>query len=62
MLIHTWNQHPNMQANKLKCKVSFACPALNQCTIHEVYASRNNILLGHKSDVLKVMHNITLST
>ena len=32
MLIHTWNEQPNMQANKLKCKVSFACPTLNQCT------------------------------
>ena len=24
MLIHTWNEQPDMQANKLKCKVSFA--------------------------------------
>ena len=53
MLIHIWNEHPNMQANKLKCKVSSACLTLNQCTKHEVYASRNKILLGHKSDVLK---------
>ena len=32
MLIHTWNEQPDTQANKLKCKVSFACPTLNQCT------------------------------
>ena len=32
MLIHTWNEQPDMQAKKLKCKVSFACPTLNQCT------------------------------
>ena len=34
MLIYTWNEHPNMQADKLICKVSFACPAFNQCTKH----------------------------
>ena len=32
MLIYTWNKQPDMQANKLKCKVSFACLTLNQCT------------------------------
>ena len=32
MLIHTWNEQPDMKANKLKCKVSFACQTLNQCT------------------------------
>ena len=32
MLIYTWNKQPDMQANKLKCKVSIACPILNQCT------------------------------
>ena len=31
MLIHTRNEQTDMQANKLKCKVSFACPTLNQC-------------------------------
>ena len=30
MLIHTWNEQQDMQANKLKCKVSFVCPTLNQ--------------------------------
>ena len=30
MLIHTWNEQPDMQAKKLKCKVSFACPTLNR--------------------------------
>ena len=30
-----------------------ACPTHDQCKIHEVYASRNKILLGHKSEVLK---------
>ena len=52
MLIHIWNEHLDMQANKLKCKVSFPCPTLNQCT-KNIYASRNKILLGHKSDVLQ---------
>ena len=47
MLIHTLNEQPNMRANKLKCKI---CPTLNQCTIHKVYASRNKILQGHKSE------------
>ena len=32
MLIHTWNEQLDMQANKLKYKVSFACSTLNQCT------------------------------
>ena len=32
MLIHIWNKHPDMQANKLKREVSFACPTLNQYT------------------------------
>ena len=32
MLIHIWNEHSDMQANKLKREVSFACPTLNQCT------------------------------
>ena len=32
MLIHVWNEQLDMQANKLKCKVSFAYPTLNQCT------------------------------
>ena len=32
MLIHTQNEQSDMQANKLKYKVSFACPTLNQCT------------------------------
>ena len=31
MLIHIWNEHPEMQANKLKHEVSFTCPTLNQC-------------------------------
>ena len=36
MLIHIWNEHPDIQANKFKCKVLFACPTLNQCTKHEI--------------------------
>ena len=32
MLIHPWNEQPDMQTNKLKCEVSFECPTLNQCT------------------------------
>ena len=40
MLIHARNEHSDMQANKLICKVSFACPTLNQRKIHEVFASR----------------------
>ena len=32
MLIHTWNEQPDIQSNKLKCKISFACPTLHQCT------------------------------
>ena len=32
MLIHTWNEKPDMRANKFKRKVSFVCPTLDQCT------------------------------
>ena len=32
MLIHTWNEQPDMRANKFKRKVSFVCPTLDQCT------------------------------
>ena len=41
MLIHTQNEHPDIQANKLKCKVSFACPTLNQCTKHVCIQEQN---------------------
>ena len=30
MLIHTRNEHPDMQAKKAQCKETFACPTLNQ--------------------------------
>ena len=33
-----------------------ACPTHDQCKIHEVYASRNKILLGHKCEVLKTYY------
>ena len=32
MLIHTWNEQPDMRANKFNRKVSFVCPTLDQCT------------------------------
>ena len=37
MLIHTWNEQQDMQANKLKCKVSFVCPntqPMNTTSMH----------------------------
>ena len=37
---------------------SLVCPTHDQCKIHEVYASGNKILLGHKCDVLKTYYNI----
>ena len=43
------NDHPNMQSIKHNNIRINACPTLDQCKIHEVYASRNKILLGHKS-------------
>ena len=33
-----------------------ACPTHDQCKIHIVYTSRNKILLGHKSKVLKTYY------
>ena len=43
------NDHPNMQSIKHNSIRINVCPTLNQCKIHEVYASRNKMLLGHKS-------------
>ena len=43
------NDHPNMQSIKYNSIRINACPTHDQCKIHEVYASRNKILLGHKS-------------
>ena len=39
-----------------------ACPTHDQCKIHEVYASTNKILLGHKCEVLKTYWQYLKST
>ena len=41
VLIHTWNEHKDIQVNKHKARYLYA-QTLNQCIIHKVYASRNN--------------------
>ena len=41
VLIHTWNEHKDIQVNKHKAR-TLVCSTLNQCIIHKVYASRNN--------------------
>ena len=59
MLIHTRNEHLDMQANKLNAKyylhVQHSTNAITQenC-IKDIKSNK-----GHKSDVLKEMHNIT---
>ena len=47
MFIHTWNEHLDIQANKLSAN---HLHAQHQSTVHKVYASWNKILLGHKSE------------
>ena len=40
MNIYQVNAHPDMQCNEDQSQWSIACPTLNQCKIHEVFASR----------------------
>ena len=49
---HLASVHPDMQIKSNHLWL-LACPTHNQCKIHEVYAARNKILLGHKCEVLK---------
>ena len=51
MLIHIWNEYLDMQANKLNAKYHFHVQ--HSTNAQNMYASRNKILLEHKSDVLK---------
>ena len=55
MIIHTRNEHPNMQANKLNAK--YHLHVQHSTNAQNIYASWNKILLGHKSDVLKGKKN-----
>ena len=41
VLIHTWNEHKDIQVNKHKARHLYA-QTLNQCIAHKAYASRNN--------------------
>ena len=50
-----------MQANKLKCKVLFAYPTLNQCTKTCMHLGTKSYY-GTRVRVLKVMHDKTTST
>ena len=50
MLIYIRNEHPDMQANKFKAK--YHLHVQHSTNAQNMYASRNKILLGHKSDVL----------
>ena len=40
MIIHTRNEHPDIQANKLNAKISFACPTHNRYKNTKIVASR----------------------
>ena len=51
MLIHTRNEHPDMQVNKHNTKYHLHVP--HSTNAQNIYASRNKTLQGHKSDVLK---------
>ena len=51
MLISKWNDHPKAQANKLNAK--YHLHVQHSTNAQNIYASRNKILLGHKSEVLK---------
>ena len=48
MLIHTWNEHPDIQDNKLNANHLYAQHSTNAQYIK--YASRNKILQWHKSE------------
>ena len=58
---HLASVHLNMQT-KSNHLWSLVCPTHDQCKIHEVYTSRNKILLGHKRDVLKTYWQYLKST
>ena len=57
MIIHTRNEHPDMQANKLNAKyhlhVQYSTDTTTQGNCTKDIKSNK----GHKSDVLKEMHN-----
>ena len=40
MIIHTRNEHSDMQANKLNAKISFTCPTHNRYKNTKVVAPR----------------------
>ena len=61
MIIYIWNEHPDMQANKLKREVSFACPTLNQCMQTSMHLGTRSYQ-GIRIRVLEVMHDKTTST
>ena len=48
ILIHTWNEHPDIQANKLNANHLHAQHSTN--AQYKVYASKYKILQGHKSE------------
>ena len=51
MLIHKWNDHPKMQTNKLNAE--YHLPVQHSTNAQNLYASRDKILLRHKSEALK---------
>ena len=57
MIIHTRNEHSNMQANKLNAKyylhIQHSIDTTQGNCIKDIKSNK-----GHKSDVLKEMHNI----
>ena len=53
MLIHTRNEHPNMQANKLNAKYHLHVQHLTNATTQGNCIKIIKSNKGHKSDVLK---------
>ena len=51
ILIPKWNDHLETQANKLNA--NYHLHVEHSTNAQNIYASRNKILLGHKSEVLK---------
>ena len=63
MLIHTWNKHPDMQANKINAKYHLHVQHSTNATMQGNCIKDIKSDKGHKSDVLKEnVKHLTTST
>ena len=53
MLIHTWNKHPDMQANKINAKYHLHVQHSTNATMQGNCIKDIKSNKGHKSDILK---------